>query len=165
MFALMQEETWRCFKYYRSKASIKVRTSGSVENSVFSHAIKTFDTLKMNERTWSLSFIRRPWKQNKTTFWTNQIVQSKTVLSNRSLQPVQRISFNDTTETKNVRGRHVNSLDVKSSSSSPSDEVTELYSSLHRDTRKLDWTRTGLVRCLFAWQPFCYRKQPFIYFP
>ncbi len=50
-FALMQEETWRCFHYYRSKASIKVRTSGSVENSVFSHAIKTFDTLKMNERT------------------------------------------------------------------------------------------------------------------
>ena len=53
-----------------------------VENSVFSHAIKTFDTLKMNERTRSLSFIRRPWKQNKTTFWTNQIVQPKTVLSN-----------------------------------------------------------------------------------
>ena len=73
----------------------------SVENSVFSHAIKTFDTLKMNERTWSLSFIRRPWKQNKTIFWTNPIVQSKIVLSNRSLQPVQRtFPFNDTTETK-----------------------------------------------------------------
>jgi hypothetical protein len=49
----------------RSKASIEVQASGSVEISVFSPSIETFDALKSNWRTWSLSLIYPPfWKQN-----------------------------------------------------------------------------------------------------